>query len=263
MTRVTSKPRLAFIRRSKIKTRHFLLGSLGIATGLGVWLALVYFRLVPKYALPTPGALAQLWHSESPRLLYNIWLTVMRALCGFAVGSIMALFVTFVRSWIPVIDTFIEPIVQIFKPVPPLVLSPFMIIWFGSNNKGVITLAIWGSFFLMLVEGHEALKATPLVYIRAASTLGENKWGMRWRVMFPAAIPHLIGAMRITLLLSINLVILGEFSAAAGGIGEIIVHGYRFLRPDLLFFGVIVGIAVAVVLDILVRIVSIRLRRWV
>jgi ABC-type nitrate/sulfonate/bicarbonate transport system permease component len=69
--------------------------------------------------------------------------------------------------------------------------------------------------------------------------------------------------MRITLLLTINLVILGEFSAAAGGIGEIIVHGYRFLRPDLLFFGVIVGIIVSVVLDVLVRIVSIRLRRWV
>jgi NitT/TauT family transport system permease protein len=86
---------------------------------------------------------------------------------------------------------------------------------------------------------------------------------MRTRIMFPAAIPHLIGALRITLLLAINLVILGEFSAAAGGIGEIIVHGYRFLRPDLLFFGVIVGIAVAVGLDLVIRVASIRLRRWV
>lgn len=261
MKRVTFKPWKAFIHRSK--THLFLLGFLGIATGIAVWLVLVYFRLVPKYALPTPGELAQLWISESPRLLRNILLTIMRSVCGFAVGSIMALFFTFVRSWIPVIDTLIEPIIQIFKPVPPLVLSPFMIIWFGSDNEGVISLAIWGSFFLMLVEGHEALEATPLMYTRAAATLGENKFGMRWRVMFPAAIPHLIGAMRITLLLSINLVILGEFSAASGGIGEIIVHGYRFLRPDLLFFGVIVGIAVAVILDILVRIVSIRLRRWV
>jgi len=261
MKRVKFKPWKAFIRR--LQTRHFLLGFLGVAAGLAVWLVLVYFKLVPKYALPTPGELAQLWISESPRLLKNIWLTVMRAVCGFAVGSIMALFFTFIRSWIPVVNTFIEPIIQIFKPVPPLVLSPFMIIWFGSDNEGVIALAIWGSFFLMLVEGHEALEATPLMYTRAAATLGENKFGMRWRVMFPAAIPHLIGAMRITLLLSINLVILGEFSAASGGIGEIIVHGYRFLRPDLLFFGVIVGIAVAVILDILVRIVSIRLRRWV
>jgi ABC-type nitrate/sulfonate/bicarbonate transport system permease component len=261
MKRVTFKPGKAFIHRSQ--THLYLLGFLGIATGLAVWLILVYFRLVPKYALPTPGELAKLWISESPRLLKNILLTIMRSVCGFAVGSIMALFFTFVRSWIPVIDTLIEPIIQIFKPVPPLVLSPFMIIWFGSDNEGVISLAIWGSFFLMLVEGHEALEATPLMYTRAAATLGENKFGMRWRVMFPAAIPHLIGAMRITLLLSINLVILGEFSAASGGIGEIIVHGYRFLRPDLLFFGVIVGIAVAVVLDILVRIVSIRLRRWV
>ena len=81
--------------------------------------------------------------------------------------------------------------------------------------------------------------------------------------MFPASVPHLIGALRIALLLVINLTILGEFSAADGGIGEIIVRGYRFLRPDLLFFGVIVGIVVSVSLDIIIRILSIRLRRWV
>ena len=65
MTRVTSKPWIAFFRRSQ--TRHFLLGLLGVVIGLAVWLALVYFRLVPKYALPSPGALVLLWHSESPR----------------------------------------------------------------------------------------------------------------------------------------------------------------------------------------------------
>lgn len=261
MTVITTKPKIAFLRRSY--PWNLLLGLLGLAIGLAVWLVLVNFQLVPKYALPTPTGLAKLWYSEAPSLLGDIWLTVMRTVCGFAIGSAMALFVIFIRSWIPIIDTFTEPIVQICKPVPPLVLSPFMIIWFGSNNQGIISLAVWGSFFLMLVEGHEALKATPVVYTRAAATLGETKWGLRLRVMFPSAVPHLVGALRITLLLSMNLVILGEFSAASGGIGQVIVHGYRFLRPDLLFFGVMIGIVVAVGLDVLVRAISIRLRRWV
>jgi ABC-type nitrate/sulfonate/bicarbonate transport system permease component len=261
MISVKFRPWIAFSRRSK--THYFLLRVLGIAIGITIWLALVLFRLVPEYALPSPGDLVRLWNSEAPSLLNNMWLTIMRSVSGFALGSIMALFVTLLRSWIHVVDNFIEPIIQILKPVPPLVLSPFMIIWFGTDNEGIIALAIWGSFFFMLVESHEALQATQKVHIHAAATLGESEWGMRTRIMFPAAIPHLIGALRITLLLAINLVILGEFSAAAGGIGEIIVHGYRFLRPDLLFFGVIVGIAVAVGLDLVIRVASIRLRRWV
>ena len=255
ITRVTSRTR----------SRHvpILLGSIGAFAGLFLWLALVQFNLVPWYALPRPEDLVQLWIKESPELLENIWLTVMRSVRGFAIGSGLALFVTFIRSWSKIVDNFIEPIIQILKPVPPLVLSPFMIIWFGSNDEGIISLAIWGAFFLMLVEGHEALQSTPLVYTQAAATLGESQWGLRFRVMFPASVPHLIGALRIALLLVINLTILGEFSAADGGIGEIIVRGYRFLRPDLLFFGVIVGIVVSVSLDIIIRILSIRLRRWV
>lgn len=259
--------------KSKILTRVFssirsrispvLLGSIGIVLGLSLWLVLVQFDLVPWYALPRPEELTQLWIKESPELLENIWLTTMRSIRGFVIGSGLALLVTFIRSLSQNIDNFVEPIIQIFKPVPPLVLSPFMIIWFGSNDNGIISLGIWGAFFLILVEGHEALKSTPLVYTQAAATLGESRWGLRLRVMFPASIPHLIGALRIALLLVINLTILGEFSAADGGIGEIIVHGYRFLRPDLLFFGVIVGIALSICLDVIVRILSIRLRRWV
>lgn len=250
---------------SRIRSKYdqILLGSIGIILGISLWLVLVQFDMVPWYTLPRPEELAQLWIKESPDLLKNIGLTIMRSIRGFTIGSVIAILVIFVMSLSELINSLLEPIIQIFKPVPPLVLSPFMMIWFGSNDKGIIALGIWGAFFLVLVEGQEAIKSVPIVFTHAASSMGESNWGLRVRVMFPASVPHLIGALRIALLLVINLTILGEFTAANGGIGEIIVRGYRFLRPDILFFGVIVAIFVSVTLDIILRLISTRLRKWV
>jgi ABC-type nitrate/sulfonate/bicarbonate transport system permease component len=63
--------------------------------------------------------------------------------------------------------------------------------------------------------------------------------------------------------LAVNLVILAEFSIASGGVGDLSMRGYRFLRPDQLFFGIIVAVAMAAALDLLIRLASLRLRRWV
>lgn len=236
---------------------------LGVAIGLVIWIALTGTGAVSKYALPSPGAIIERFTAESDYLLGNIGLTIGRVLISFSVGSALGILVALLASWNETVDGLAEPVIQILKPVPPLVLTPFTIIWFGAGDAGVIALGLWGSFFLMVVEGREALGRTPVVYRWAASTLGETPFGVHLRVMLPSSVPRLIGALRITAVLTVNLVILGEFYVASGGIGDVIVRGYRFLRSDQLFFGIIVAVAVAVALDTAIRMASVRLRRWV
>ena len=66
--------------------------------------------------------------------------------------------------------------------------------------------------FLMVVEGREALRRTPMTFRWAAATLGDSPLGVNLHVMLPSSIPRLIGALRITMVLAVNLVILAEFS---------------------------------------------------
>ncbi len=248
---------------SSERFQRAFLGILGIGAAFAVWTALSHFEIVSKYALPSPSSIVGLYADQSAFLLQNIRLTLVRVLVSFVVGTTAGIMVSILTSWSVYAAVATEPIVQILKPVPALVLTPFMIIWFGARSEGIIALAIWGCFFLMLVEGREALRRTPQVFRWSATTMGASRWQLRTRVMLPSAIPHLIGALRISMLVDVNLIILGEFSAASGGVGEIIVRGYRFLRPDLLFFGVFVAAGLAVTLDVAVRIAGIRLRRWV
>ena len=137
-----------------------------------------------------------------------------------------------------------------------------MIVWFGANDGGVISLVAWGCFFIMIVETEEALRNVPLVHRWAAQTLGESTWGLHLRVLLPSSVPRLVGGLRISMVSAVNLTILGEFNIASGGLGDLIVRGYNFLQPDLMFMGVIAAVALAFVLDSCVRLVRINVRRW-
>jgi ABC-type nitrate/sulfonate/bicarbonate transport system permease component len=242
--------------------RHRLLGLSGVVAGIAIWIVVTSFGLVPDYALAGPGAIAERFAAESEFLLENIWLSFVRVVAGFTLGSLLGIGGAIAASWVETIDVLSEPTLQLLKPVPPLVLTPFMVIWFGAEQAAVIALATWGTFFVMVVEGREALRRTPIVYRWAAATLGETNLGVNVRVMLPSSLPRLIGALRISLVVAVNLVILGEFSVASGGLGDLIVRGYRFLRPDQLLFGIIVAVAMTALLDGVIRLASRRVRRW-
>ncbi len=239
-----------------------MLAAIGLAFGLVIWVGLSSLEIVSQHALPGPGAIVERAIANADYLLPNIAVSLARVVLAFGLGSAAGIAVAVLASWNEVVDGLAEPVIQLLKPVPPLVLTPFMIIWFGAGEGAVIALATWGSFFLMVVEGHEALRRTPMVYRWAAATLGDSSLGVHLRVMLPSSLPRLIGALRITLVLTLNLVLLAEFYVASGGIGEVIVRGYRFLRSDQLFFGIIVAVALAAALDYVIRLASTRVRRW-
>jgi ABC-type nitrate/sulfonate/bicarbonate transport system permease component len=243
--------------------RRAWLGLLGIAIGLAVWVILSTSGVFGKYALATPGAILARFEAESGYLLANVLVSLVRIITGYTVGCALGIAVAVAASWAESVDFVTEPVIQILKPVPPLVLTPFMVIWFGAGDAAVLALTIWGTFFLMVVETREALRRTPRTYRWAAATLGDSPFGINLRILLPASVPRLIGGLRIALVLAINLVILAELSVASGGVGDLIVRGYRFLRTDQLFFGIIVAVVLAGLLDTILRLVSSRLRRWV
>jgi ABC-type nitrate/sulfonate/bicarbonate transport system permease component len=248
---------------ARLRSRRLWLGLLGIAVGLAIWVAVSTSGILGKYALASPAQIAARFERESGYLLDSIWMSFVRVVIGYSIGCGLGIAVAIAASWAESVDAVSEPVIQVLKPVPPLVLTPFMVIWFGAGDGAVLALTIWGTFFLMVVEGREALRRTPKTYRWAAATLGDTRLGVNLHVMLPASVPRLIGGLRIAMVLAINLVILAEFSVASGGIGDLIVRGYRFLRPDQLFFGIIVAVGMAVLLDVVIRIASLRLRRWV
>jgi ABC-type proline/glycine betaine transport system permease subunit len=57
-------------------------------------------------------------------------------------------------------------------------------------------------------------------------------------------------------------VIIAEFNVADGGLGDIVIRGYRFLHPELLLFGVGVTVGMAILLDRCLLILRVVVGKW-
>ncbi len=84
-----------------------------------------------------------------------------------------------------------------------------------------------------------------------------------WRILLPASAPYILSGMRISLGISLIVVIIAEMLSGTGGLGDVIVHGQRmFLVVDSYAWLVIVA-ALGFVLNLLFRWAERRTTFWV
>jgi len=240
----------------------FLLGAANLVLLFLLWLGLSESGVVPRLFLPSPAEVLTRFGQVRGELAENTGLTLLRVILGFGLGCGLGLAIALLSGWSRDVQRALEPVVQILKPIPPIAIAPFTLLWFGLGLSGILFLVAWGCFFIVLVDATEAIRNVPKVYGWAASTLGATRLQTYLRVVLPATLPGILGGLRVALVIAFNQALLGEFNSASGGIGEIIIKGYRFNRVDLLFLGVLIMVVLAVVADQVLTYSFRRAVRW-
>ena len=252
------------LRRASLHINAFHLISAGtILFFLAIWTVLSETRTIPPLFLPSPSDVIKRLEQSSSEILQNFGLTAYRVSLGFAIGSAIGILMAMLMNWNKWTRGMIDPVIQILKPIPPVALAPFVILWFSIGLKGILFLVVWGCFFVMVVDTTEAIKTVSPIWVWAASCFGYKKRAIYLRVILPAILPAIMGGLRVSLVMAFNQVILAEFNEASGGIGQLVIKGYRYARVDLLFFGIICVVLVAVIGDLLLILLGKRITHWV
>jgi ABC-type nitrate/sulfonate/bicarbonate transport system permease component len=254
--------RVAHAARMSSGTLLRLLGVLAVAMVLAAWYLLSAYSVVRPLFLPPPAQVWRRFLEIRGDLGWNVERTVVRAFMGFAIGTALGVAVALVGRWSRIVGGLLEPVVQLFKPIPAIAIAPFAILWFGLGLKGILFLVAWGCFFVTVVDASEAIKNVPKTYLWAAAALGTSPHRMYLRVIMPCIVPGILGGLRVSMVIAFNQTILGEFNAAAGGLGEVIIKGYTFNQTDILFLGIILVVLVAVAVDAVLVQVGRRAVRW-
>jgi ABC-type nitrate/sulfonate/bicarbonate transport system permease component len=189
-------------------------------------------------------------------------MTLLRIVSGFCLGSGLGLFVALLGGLTRVVRDLLEPLIQVLKPIPAIAMAPFAILWFGLGFRGILFLVAWGCFFITVIDASEAIKNVPKNYVWAASALGASRAGVYFRVVLPSILPHILGGLRVSMVIAFNQTILGEFNSASGGLGQTIIQGYVFGQTDILFLGIIMIVLLAVIVDQLLMQIGQRATKW-
>ncbi len=190
-------------------------------------------------------------------LLDDVAISCLRALAGILLALLTAVPLGLAVGAEEGLRRRLSPFIYLLYPIPHIVLLPLIIILFGIGNFSKIFLIALIVFFQILVTTRDAAKNIHQNYFCAMQTLGASKWQIYRHVIFPATLPKILTALRISIGTAIAILFFVESFATTRGLGYIIMDSWGRADYIALYTGIVcmagLGFSLYLLLDRLER----------
>lgn len=266
---INDKPRTRTLKLRWPLSRHLTLSLATLAVLLVIWWAVAAAHWVSPLFLPAPGQVlnklltiaspqgfmdATLWQHLAASLGRIVVALLAATIIGIPVGIAMGLSST-VRG-------ILDPLIELYRPVPPLAYLPLMVIWFGIGETSKILLIYLAIFAPVAMSALAGVKSAQQVRIRAAQSLGASRAQVLWLVILPGALPEILTGLRIGLGVGWSTLVAAELIAATRGLGFMVQSAGEFLATDVVLAGIAVIAIIAFSLELGLRALQRRLTPW-
>jgi NitT/TauT family transport system permease protein len=230
---------------------------------VGGWYAIHYSGFINPALVPAPHAVAtRFWELARDRLPLDMLMSTRRVLIGVALGITAAVPVGFLLGWYKDVRTFIDPLINFFRALPPIALIPLVIVYFGVEETAKTAILFYASFFAGVIVMYEGIAQISPIYVRVARTLGANDLEIFAKVIVPMTVPHILTALRVALGVAWATLVASELIAAQRGLGALIQDAAAFFQLDVIYVGIICIGVIALLMDLALRRVTRRLVAW-
>ena len=225
---------------------------------LGLWECLAL--LLHSMALPEPWeVLIDIGRKLGRgRLLADLAISLARALAGIGLALATAVPLGLVIGAEPGLRRRLSPFIYLLYPIPHVVLLPLIIILFGIGEFSKIFLIALIVFFQILVTTRDAAKDIHRYYFLAMASLGASRRQVYRHVIFPACLPKILTALRVSIGTAVAILFFVESFATTTGLGYIIMDSWGRSDYVALYTGIsgmaLLGFGLYLLLD--------RLERW-
>jgi len=264
---------------AKAGWRQLGVGLIVPAVVIAVWQFVSSQGWVNPQILPSPLAVVQKWieyalppqpHTEgswlawafSGELIHDAIGSLYRVIVGFLIGAGLALPVGLMMGASDRVYDWLNPLVQLLRPIPPIAYIPLSILWFGLGNPPAVFLISLGAFFPVLMNTIAGVRQVDGIYIRAARNLGASGSTMFLRVILPAAVPYILSGVRIGIGTAFIVVIVSEMIAVNNGLGFRILEAREYFWSDKIIAGMISIGLIGLAIDVGVNRLNNYLLRW-
>ncbi len=225
---------------------------------LAIWEGLSRAGVINPMILPSPSAVFLRWIAYAKPMMpfdpvegtYVAWLfsgellhdaaaSLYRVVMGFLIGAGLALPIGLLMGTSETVYRLINPLLQILRPIPPIAYIPLAILWFGLGNPPAFFLISLGAFFPVLMNTIGGVRTVDAIYVRAARNLGASGATLFWRVILPAATPHIMTGLRVGFGVAFIVLIVAEMIAVNNGLGYRILEAREFFWSDKIIAGMI------------------------
>ena len=179
--------------------------------------------------------------------------SLFRVTVGFYLAIIFGLPLGILLGRWRAAEAMLNPVLQFLRPISPLAWIPLSMLWFGIGDKPAIFLIFLSSFFPLVIATTVAVHAINPIYFQVAANFGFSRIEVVTRIVFPAILPSVLTALRITIGIAWLVVVAAEMIAVKSGLGYLILDSRNALRMDYVMDGMIIIGLIGLALDYAMR----------
>ncbi len=236
------------------------------AAAIAAWHAVVTINAIPPYVLPGPGLVLATLANDWPVLSQSLAVTLLTTLQGFVAAALggTALAILFNQSrWL---EFALLPYAIILQVTPVIAIAPLLLIYLPQPTA-VVVCAFIVAFFPVLANTTLGLASVDRNLVGLFRLYGASRLQTLLYLKLPAALPQMLGGLRIAGGLSLIGAVVAEIAAGSAGAGSGLAYriaesSYRLNIPRMFAALLLLSAAGIVIYAGLAWASHLALRRW-
>ena len=230
---------------------------------LGIWEMLANKDIISTFLFSKPSAIYDLFmrYMENGQLWVHVKTSVYETVLGLIIGTVGGVIVAILLWAFPRLSRVLDPFLVVLNALPKTALAPILIIWAGTNIKGIVTISISLSIVISIISILSYFKSVDNNLIKMMKTMEANKIQILFKVIYPSNLENLLSVIKVNIGMSWVGVIVGEFLVSREGIGYLVVYGGQVFKLDLVMMGVIILAFIALIMYEFVHLIEIMVHK--
>lgn len=242
--------------------KHILVAFLIFA---GLWQVLYWIGGFQEALFPAPiGVARALVEMITKNNIYrDIAASMYRFVIGYCLAATSAITLGLFFGCFPRIFAYVNPIIQLIRPISPIAWLPFLVLFIGIGDAPAIIIIFLAAFFPILLSTTAAVGNIDPIYRKVAKNFGIRGLQKVTKIIIPAAFPQISNSLHLALGSAWVFLVAGEMSGSQSGLGFLIIDARNNLRTDLLLGTILIIGMIGLLLDQCIKLAEARiLLRW-
>ncbi|AXQ23979.1 taurine ABC transporter permease TauC [Acinetobacter wuhouensis] len=250
------------------ETSITLISTITIIALIVVWWLVTTLGWIDALFLPSPVAVIDRFQD----LLANGYMSIsLWSHIGASLGRIGTALIAAVITAIPlgiaigrnkIVRGVLDPIIEFYRPIPPLAYLPLIVIWCGIGELSKVLLIYLAIFAPIVIATATGVRSVDQAKIRAAQSLGATQMQIIKHVILPSSLPNILTGIRIGLGVGWSTLVAAELVGASEGLGFMVQSSSQLLATDVVIVGILIIAVIAFILEIGLRRLQRKLVPW-
>jgi NitT/TauT family transport system permease protein len=223
------------------------IAAVSISCGIYLWYLATEYNLnwyINFENVPSPMVVAVSFatHMVDPEFYVHIMVSIRRILIAYSIAVVLGIGIGVIVGRSTIARAAVLPYIEIIRPIPAVAWIPLAILMWPTEEASIVYITFLGALFPIILNTLHGVEQTPDVLVRAARSLGANKWAVFWHVVLPAALPSIAAGLAIGMGISWFSLLAGEIISGQYGIGYFTWDAYSLINyPDIIVGMLIIG----------------------